>query len=84
MDVTQDSNIAVEEKQPKPPPIVADIEIPIREIQHLLGNDCSCKRTSIGTKIFPVNFEKYEFCKKAFGISLHFFMDCPKWTLTIS
>lgn len=65
MDVAQESNIVEEERPPKPPPIVADITIPLREIQHLLGDDCIYKRTSVGTKIFPQTAKKYEFCKKA-------------------
>lgn len=65
MDVNYESNISSAEKQPKPPPIVTDASIPLREIKHLLGDDCNYKRTSIGTKVFPLNVEKYEFCKKA-------------------
>lgn len=49
----------------KPPPIVTDINVPLREIQHLLGNDCVYKRTSIGTKIFPNNKDKFDFCIKS-------------------
>lgn len=64
MDVIQESNIVEEVRQPKPPPIVADTAVTLREIQHLLGTDCIYKRTSVGTKIFPSNFDKYEFCKK--------------------
>lgn len=65
MDVNYETNIATVERQPKPPPIIADKSIGLREIQHLLGKDCVYKHTSIGTKIFPVNAVKYEFCKKA-------------------
>lgn len=64
MDTLQETIDVEEERPPKPPPIVADSNIPLREIQHLLGTDCLYKRTSVGTKIFPQNFEKYEFCKK--------------------
>lgn len=64
MDTLQETIDFEEERPPKPPPIVADSNIPLREIQHLLGTDCLYKRTSVGTKIFPQNFEKYEFCKK--------------------
>lgn len=65
MEVAQESNIVEEVNPPKPPPIVADITIPLKEIQHMLGNDCVYKRTSVGTKIFPNSSEKFEFCKKA-------------------
>lgn len=65
MDLEPETNISKEERQPRPPPIVADSDVPLREIQHLLGEDCVYKRTTIGTKIFPENFEKYNFCKKA-------------------
>lgn len=58
----QESNITPSVRSPKPPPIVADVSIPFREIQHLLGNDCIYKRTSIGTKIFALNAEKHTFC----------------------
>lgn len=65
MDTAYESNIAPQERQPKPPPIVADMSVPLKEIQHLLGKDCVYKRTSIGTKIFPSDKEKHEFCLKA-------------------
>lgn len=65
MDFTNESNVEEDERQPKPPPIVTDTSIPLREIQLLLGQDCIYKRTSIGTKIFPQNFEKYNFCTSA-------------------
>lgn len=64
MDVTQ-TNIVEEVKPPKPPPIVVDIAMPLKELQHILGNDCIFKRTSIGTKVFPSNSDKYEFCKNS-------------------
>lgn len=65
MDTNCESNIASEERQPKPPPIVTDVAVPLKEIQHILGNDCIYKRTSIGTKVFPLNNEKFQFCKNA-------------------
>lgn len=68
-EMAQESNIVEEERALKPPPIVADGSIPLREIQHLLGNDCIYKRTSVGTKVFPQNSEKYEFCKRALAES---------------
>lgn len=64
MDVNYESNITMEERQPKPPPIVVDSSLSLREIQHLLGKDCVYKRTSIGTKVFPSDTEKYSFCQK--------------------
>lgn len=63
MDMTTESNIT-EVKQHKPPPIVVEINTPFVEVQNLLGNDCIYKRTSIGTKVFPPDNEKFEFCKQ--------------------
>lgn len=60
-----ESNITPASKSPKPPPIVVDISNSFEEIQHLLGNDCIYKRTSIGTKVFPQNADKYAFCLNA-------------------
>lgn len=65
LDEISESNIAPEVKTYKPPPIVTDINIPLKEIQHILGSDCIYKRTSIGTKIFPQTTEKYNFCVNA-------------------
>lgn len=48
----------------KPPPIVADVNVSMKEIQLLTGDGCTYKRTSIGTKIFPQTQEKYDFCIK--------------------
>lgn len=53
MNVAQESNVIDEERPPKPPPIVADSSIPLKEVNHLHGSDCIYKRTSVGTKIFP-------------------------------
>ncbi|XP_059220573.1 uncharacterized protein LOC131996983 [Stomoxys calcitrans] len=47
MEVAIESNIVDEERVPKPPPIVADASVPLREIQHLLGNDCVFKQSDI-------------------------------------
>lgn len=65
MEVTNDSNIADSEDSYKPPPIVVDASITLKEVQHILGGECFFKRTSIGTKVFPKTKEKYEFCKRA-------------------
>lgn len=65
MEVTHESNIVDCEEPFKPPPIVVDSSIPLREVQHILGGDCFFKKTSIGTKVFPKTKEKFEFCKKA-------------------
>lgn len=65
MDDTPQTNINQVVRPYKPPPIVSDINISLREIQHILGNDCVYKRTSIGTKIFPQTQEKYAFCIEA-------------------
>lgn len=65
MDYTPDTNKTNLEKSYKPPPIVADVNVSLKEIKHILGDDCVYKRTSIGTKIFPLTLEKYEFCKKS-------------------
>lgn len=65
MDIADEAKTDLESRDPKPPPLVADIAVPFTEIQHILGQDCTYKRTSIGTKIFPSTFDKYEFCKKA-------------------
>lgn len=65
MEVNYESNIASSERPPKPPPIVVDSSSSFREVQHLLGADCTYKRTSIGIKVFPLNSEKHEFCKTA-------------------
>lgn len=64
MDDTPEYNTNLTLEKSKPPPIVADSIISLREIQHLLGNDCVYKRTSIGTKIFPQDQEKYDSCIK--------------------
>lgn len=63
MDSDPISNIH-EVKQTKPPPLVVDTNTTLTELQNLLGKDAVFKRTSIGTKVFPQSFEKYEFCKK--------------------
>lgn len=67
MDDLPETNINLNVSKPtvKPPPIVADVRVPMREIQLITGEDCIYKRTSIGTKIFPQTKEKYEFCVKA-------------------
>lgn len=65
MEEEQETNITPSVRTYKPPPIVADINLPLKEIQHILGTDCIYKRTSIGTKIFPQSSEKYNFCIKA-------------------
>ena len=36
---------------------------PFMEIQNLLGKEYIYKRTSIGTKVFATNNEKFENCK---------------------
>lgn len=65
MDEPYESNINTVESPYKPPPIVTDINVPLREIQHLLGNDCIFKRTSIGVKVFPQTKDKFKFCVEA-------------------
>lgn len=67
MDDSPETNIKpnVPKAQPKPPPIVAESSVPMREIQRIVGDDCMYKRTSTGTKIFPQTKEKYDFCIKS-------------------
>ena len=63
METSPDSNISVD-KQSKPSPIVVEAKTSLKALQQLFGKDCTYKTTSIGTKIFPITNEKFEFCKK--------------------
>lgn len=65
MEVTTENNTNTSNIVNKPPPIVVDSAISLREVQHLLGRECTFKRTNIGTKVFPATLEKYNFCKKS-------------------
>lgn len=65
MEVTHESNIVNCEEPYKPPSIVVDSAIPLREVQHILEEECFFKRTLIGTKVFPKTTEKFDFCKRA-------------------
>lgn len=69
MDDSPETNITTAEVPSKPPPIVTDINVSLREIQHLLGNDCIYKSTSIGIKIFPQTKDKFDFCIKSLSES---------------
>ncbi|XP_073821218.1 uncharacterized protein [Musca autumnalis] len=67
MEYASETNIKLNtpKSTPKPPPIITDSRVCMREIQLITGDDCVYKRTSIGTKMFPQSQEKYEFCIKA-------------------
>ncbi|XP_073818140.1 uncharacterized protein [Musca autumnalis] len=50
METNEESQLASEDNEPKPPPLIADKAIPLNEIQHILGKTVNINAIQLGQK----------------------------------